>query len=111
MEEKKNDKKSVEENNIEELSQEDRQRAILASYWVEKVVIITDNYEIIGSIYMPKTTKRTRLLSELLNSNRKFIAVKECTLQSRVLGAVEPEVLDFLEINVNSIIMLKPYNS
>ncbi len=92
----------------EEISTEN-QNSVLSSYWIEKVVIVTDNYEIIGSIYMPKTTKYSRLLSELLNSNRKFIAVKDCTLQSRMLGAVEPEVLDFLEINVNSIILLKPY--
>ena len=104
----------MEENSKKEIKRgetlEDRKNTINSSYWVEKVVIVTDSYEIIGNIYMPKTTKRSRLLSELLNSNRKFIAVKDCTLQSRMLGAVEPEVLDFLEINVNSIILLKPYN-
>ena len=83
--------------------------SITSAYWVEKVVIITDNYEITGNIYMPKTTKKSRLLSELLNSNRKFIAVKECTLQSKSSGSMEPEVLDFLELNVSSIVLIKPY--
>lgn len=80
-----------------------------SAYWIEKVVIITDNYEITGNIYMPKTTKKSRLLSELLNSNRKFIAVKNCILQSRSSGSMEPEILDFLEINISSIVLIKPY--
>ena len=89
--------------------EEKNKKELNSSYWVEKVVIITESYEIIGNIYMPKTTKRSRLLSELLNSNRKFIAVKDCTLQSRTNGSFEPENLDFLEININSIILLKPH--
>lgn len=89
--------------------EEKNKKELNSSYWVEKVVIITESYEITGNIYMPKTTKRSRLLSELLNSNRKFIAVKDCTLQSRTNGSFEPENLDFLEININSIILLKPH--
>ena len=86
-----------------------KNEALTSTYWVEKVVIITDNYEISGNIFMPKTTKKTRLLTELLNSNRKFIAVKDCVLQSRSIGSIEPEMLDFLEININSIVLIKPY--
>ena len=85
--------------------------AISSPYWVEKVVIITDSYEITGNIYMPKTTKKSRLLSELLNGNRKFIAVKDCVLQTKMSGSMEPEFLDFLEINVSSIILIKPYKT
>ena len=72
-------------------------------------MIITDNYEITGNIFMPKTTKKSRLLSELLNSNRKFIAVKDCILQTRSSGSMEPEILDFLEINISSIVLIKPF--
>ena len=81
-----------------------------SSYWIERVVIITDNYEIIGNIYMPKSTKKSRLLSELLNGGRKFIAVKDCSLQTRISGSMEPEYTDFLEVNINSIILIKPYH-
>ena len=89
--------------------EEKNKNTLNSSYWIEKVVIITENYEIIGNIYMPKTTKKSRLLSELLNSNRKFIAVKDCTMQTKTSGSMEPETLDFLEININSIILIKPY--
>ena len=88
-----------------------KKNSINSSYWIEKVVIITDNYEITGNIFMPKTTKKSRLLSELLNGNRKFIAVKDCTLQTKMSGSMEPEFLDFLEININSIILIKPYKA
>ena len=89
--------------------EEKKKTEINSAYWVERVVVITDNYEITGNIYMPKTTKKTRLLSELLNSNRKFLAIKNCIMQSRSSGSIEPEMLDFLEINVNSIELIKPY--
>ena len=88
---------------------EQNKKEITSAYWVEKVVIITDNYEITGNIFMPKTTKKSRLLSELLNSNRKFIAVKDCILQTRSSGSMEPEILDFLEINISSIVLIKPF--
>lgn len=84
---------------------------LMSSYWVERVVIITDSYEITGNIYMPKSTKKSRLLSELLNGSRKFIAVKDCSLQTKVSGSMEPEYMDFLEININSIILIKPYSA
>ena len=83
---------------------------LTSSYWIERVVIITDNYEIIGNIYMPKSTKKSRLLSELLNGGRKFIAVKDCSLQTRISGSMEPEYTDFLEVNISSIILIKPYH-
>ena len=93
------------------MDDKEKKKEVTSSYWVEKVVIITESYEVIGNIYMPKTTKRSRMLSELLNSSRKFIAVKDCTLQSRINGSFEPEILDFMEINVNSIIIIKPYRN
>ena len=87
------------------MTEKENKNQLTASYWVEKVVIITDNYEITGNIYMPKSTKKSRLLSELLNGNRKFIAVKDCSLQTKMSGSMEPEYMDFLEININSIIL------
>jgi len=91
------------------MENEENKNKINASYWIEKVVIITDDYEIVGSIFMPKTTKKSRLLSELLNSNRKFIAVKDCIVQAKNSGSLEPEVLDFMEINISAIAIVKPY--
>ena len=93
------------------MEEKNKKESFTSAYWIEKVVIITDNYEITGNIFMPKTTKKSRLLSELLNSNRKFIAVKDCVMQTRSSGSMEPEILDFLEINVNSIVLIKPYIS
>ena len=91
------------------MAERTKKSEISSPYWVERVVIITENYEIIGNIYMPKSTKKSRLLSELLNGNRKFIAVKDCSLQTRVSGSMEPEYTDFLEVNISSIILIKQY--
>ena len=55
---------------------------LTTSSWKEDVYIETVEHVIKGSIFMPKIGKRTRLLSEVLNSSKQFIAVKDCTIES-----------------------------
>ena len=49
--------------------------SITSAYWVEKVVIITDNYEITGNIYMPKTTKKSS--KKTRKSSKKVDSIKK----------------------------------
>ena len=51
------------------------------SAWKEKVYIETAEHVICGYIFMPKIGKKNRLLTEVLNAGKSFIAVKECTLE------------------------------
>ena len=50
------------------------------SAWSEKVYIETTEHIIRGDVFMPKIGKKSRLLSEILNGNKNFIAVKDCTM-------------------------------
>ena len=76
--------------------------------WSEKVVIITDDYEISGLVFLPKTGKRERFISNVLNAKRKFIAVKDYELRF-INSSIKPiEKGKFLHVNVKSIIILKP---
>ncbi len=81
---------------------------ILESVWKEKVYIETAEYIIVGYIFMPKIGKRTRLLTEVLNSNKSFIAVKDCRLESKLTPQKEVQYHDFLQVNLSSILIMRP---
>ena len=81
---------------------------IMDSVWKEKVYIETSEYVIIGYIYMPKIGKRSRLLTEVLNSNKQFIAVKDCRLESKLNPQKDVEFHDFLQINISTILLMRP---
>ena len=76
--------------------------------WSERVLIVTADYEIKGDVFMPKVGKRNRLISDILNSTKSFIAVKNCTLEHRLIKERDIEHYDFLQLNLNSVIMMRP---
>ena len=81
---------------------------LMDSVWKEKVYIETSEYIIIGYVFMPKIGKRTRLLTEVLNSNKQFIAVKDCRLESKLIPQKEVEYHDFLQVNISTILIMRP---
>ena len=83
-------------------------RELNKSAWREKVYIETAEYVIKGYIFMPKTGKRTRLLSEALNTNKTFIAVKDCTLESKLNPTRSVEEHEFMQVNVSTILLMRP---
>ncbi len=76
--------------------------------WREKVYIETAEYIIRGYIFMPKIGKKTRLLSEVLNTNKSFIAVKDCTLESKLNPVRNIEKHDFMQVNISTILLMRP---
>ena len=78
--------------------------------WSEKVYIETAEYIIRGYIFMPKIGKKTRLLSVVLNSNKSFIAVKDCTLESKLFPKRSIEKHDFMQVNISTILIMRPEN-
>ncbi len=82
---------------------------LISSSRKEKVYIETQEYVMRGYIYMPITSKKERILTDALNSDKKFIALKDCELECKRLGSrKEIEKVEFLEVNVNSILIMKP---
>ncbi|MDD3013473.1 MAG: hypothetical protein PHC34_07190 [Candidatus Gastranaerophilales bacterium] len=77
-------------------------------FWSEKIMIITEDYEIKGYVFMPKTGKKNRLISDILNSNRRFIAVKDVEISYRKYPDKKTEKQDFIQINLDSIVLLRP---
>lgn len=82
--------------------------SLMDSVWKEKVYIETAEFIIIGYVFMPKIGKRTRLLTEVLNSNKQFIAVKDCRLEFKLVPQKEVEFHDFLQVNISTILIMRP---
>lgn len=78
------------------------------SAWREKVYIETPEHIIKGYVFMPKIGKKNRLLTEVLNSEKKFIAVKNCVMEYKLNPAKIVEEHDFMQVNIASIMILRP---
>lgn len=81
---------------------------IMDTVWKEKVYIETAEFVIVGYVFMPKIGKRSRLLTEILNSNKQFIAVKDCRLEFKLAPQREIENHDFMQVNLSSILIMRP---
>ncbi len=80
----------------------------LTGVWSEKVLVITKDYEIKGSVFMPKTGRKNRVLSDILNGSKKFVAIRNCEITHREFPNRKAETHEFLQLNLNSIILLRP---
>lgn len=87
---------------------DERIESLTSGVWSERVLIVTSDYEIKGDVFMPKVGKRNRLISDILNSTKSFIAVKNCTLEHRLFRDREIEHYEFLQLNLNSVILMRP---
>jgi len=76
--------------------------------WREKVYIETAEHVIRGYIFMPRIGKKNRLLTEVLNGGKSFIAVKDCTLEYKLNPGHEIEKHDFIQVNMSSILIMRP---
>ena len=82
--------------------------SFIKGVWSEQVLVITEDYEIVGKIFLPKINKRNRVLSDLLNGKKRFMAIKNCQIKHRHFPDRITEEQDFIQLNINSFIMLRP---
>ena len=76
--------------------------------WSERVYIETKEYIIKGVVYMPKIGKRNRLLTEILNTNKQFLAVTDCEIESKLTPQKPIEHYKFLEVNLSTVLIMRP---
>ncbi|MBO5738498.1 hypothetical protein J6R97_04075 [bacterium] len=81
---------------------------LTSSAWSEKVYIETSEHIITGHIFMPKIGKKSRLLSEVLNGNKSFLAVKNCTIEYKLQPSRNINEYDFMQVNISSILLMRP---
>lgn len=80
----------------------------LSGVWSERVLVVTQDYEIKGYVFMPKTGKKNRVLSDILNGIKRFVAIKDCEIKHRLIPERKTEYHNFLQLNLSSIILLRP---
>ena len=74
----------------------------------EDVLIITEDYEIKGTVFNVGFSKKNRFLSDLLNkANKNFIAVKDCEIMYKNRGGAT-EFIEFLQINMRYVVLIRP---
>lgn len=81
---------------------------LTSGVWSERVLVVTQDYEIKGYVFMPKTGKKNRLLSDILNGVKRFVAIKDCEIKHRLIPERRTEYHNFLQLNLSSIILLRP---
>lgn len=81
---------------------------VITGVWSEKVLVVTEDYEITGYVFLPKTGKRNRILSDILNGKKRFVAIKDCDIIHRKSPTRKIELQDFIQLNLDSIILLRP---
>ena len=73
-----------------------------------EVVILTPDHEIHGIIYVSRSAKTERRISDLLNDpDKRFLAVTDARLVSRT-GPSAPRMYSFLQLQINNIVMIHP---
>jgi len=95
--------------NEQESMQDDIIKPSVSGFWSEKIFVVTEDYEIRGYVFMPKTGKKSRVLSDILNSEKRFVAIKDAEIRCRKNSDTAPEKCSFIQLNLDSIILIRPY--
>jgi hypothetical protein len=88
----------INENNLETVS----------GFWSERILVVTEDYEIKGYVFVPKTGRKNRILSDILNGKKRFIAIKDAEIIDRKTENRRVETQSFIQLNLDSIILLRP---
>ncbi len=91
-----------------DLSHEDAMKPSVSGYWSERIFVITEDYEIKGFVFMPKTGRKNRMLSDILNGERRFVAIKDAEVHCRKSPVESDATYSFIQLNLDSIILIRP---
>lgn len=83
-------------------------KSTISGFWSEKVYVVTEDYEIKGYVFMPKTGKKNRVLSDILNGKKRFVAIKDAEITNKHYPDRKIELHDFIQINLDSIVLIRP---
>ena len=86
----------------------DEKTTFTTAAWREKVYIETAEHIIIGNVFMPKIGKRARMLSEILNTNKQFLAITDCQVEFKLMPQREVEFYEFMQVNMATILIMRP---
>jgi hypothetical protein len=76
-----------------------------------RAVVITHSYRLEGDIHCPRLGKDGRRLSNMLNNDRRFIAMTNVMLTDRSTGIPDEKLHPFIQVNTECIELVQPYIS
>jgi hypothetical protein len=83
--------------------------SVKATADVLRAIIVTRFFNLEGNIHFPRLGKEGRRLSNMLNTDRKFIAMTDVQIINRVNGTRDPKTYPFIQINIEAIEFIQPY--
>jgi hypothetical protein len=83
--------------------------SVKATADVIRAVVVTRFFNLEGNIHFPRLGKEGRRLSNMLNSDRKFIAMTKVQITNRVNGSRDSKIYPFIQINIEAIEFIQPY--
>jgi len=83
-------------------------KSTIEGFWSERVYVVTKDYEIKGYVFMPKTGRKNRILSDILNNKKRFVAIKDAEILDRRYPERKIDLHDFIQINLDSIVLIRP---
>lgn len=92
----------------DDFNEDDFIKSTISGFWSEKVYVVTKDYEIKGFVFMPKTGKKNRVLSDILNGKKRFMAIKDAEITNKHYPDRAVELNDFIQINLDSIVLIRP---
>ena len=93
---------------MEDFKKDLKSEEFITGVWSERVLVVTQDYEIKGYVFMPRTGRKNRVLSDILNGLKRFVAIKDCEVTHRLIPNRRTEYHSFLQLNLNAIILLRP---
>lgn len=73
-------------------------------------MVVTRYFNLEGNMHFPRLGKEGRRLSNMLNSDRKFIAMTNVKIINRMNGLQDPKIYPFIQVNLESIEFIQPYD-
>ncbi len=75
-----------------------------------RAMVVTRYFNLEGNMHFPRLGKEGRRLSNMLNSDRKFIAMTNVKIINRMNGLQDPKIYPFIQVNLESIEFIQPYD-
>ncbi len=73
-----------------------------------RVMVSTPNYTMEGNLFLSRSMKENRRLTNLLNSDKRFIALTDVTMTDRKSGETDPAPYQFIQLNLDMVELIKP---
>lgn len=83
-------------------------RAVQSNMDVVRATVVTRSFQLEGDIHCPRLGKEKRLLTNLLNSERRFIVLTNVRVINRENGKPDKEICPMLQVNIESIEFIRP---